>query len=162
MSSIHDLMLEEARQSFFQLESTIANLDTKAFGFVAVDGVLFTLIGYILSLNDLPATGNTDYWYAVPLSSFGISLFFMTYCVWPRKWRSQDLYLTIEKYGTLEPEDAATQLAVNYVTWEDQLLKIHGKKVRAIMSGLGFMIAGILSMLILLIRPFLVDLLLHP
>ncbi len=158
MSSIHDLMLEEARQSFFRLENIVTHLDSKAFGFVAFDGVLFTIVGYIFGINNISTGKNIDYWYTIPLVSFGLSLFFMIYCVWPRKWRFQDSDLTINKYGTLKPDVAAAQLAINYVTWEDQLSEIHGKKVRAIMSGLGFMIAGIVSILILLIRPFLIDL----
>ncbi len=152
MSSIHELMLEEARQSFFQLEQSLSNLDSKAFGLAAFDSILFTV--YISSLNSVSVSIDTFFWY-VPLSLFILSLFFIIPCIWPRYHRGQDPYKTIKEYGIMETEDAAGQLAINYTTLYEELLKIHKDKVRAIVFGLRFMIAGLLSMLV----PFILQLL---
>jgi len=49
MSDIYDVMAEEARQSFFFLKNVTASLDVKAFGFITVDALLFTVFTYINS-----------------------------------------------------------------------------------------------------------------
>jgi hypothetical protein len=146
-------MLEETRLSFFQLEQSVSNLDSKAFGLAAFDGILFTIVVYISSLNSIFVLIDTLFWY-VPLSLFTLSLIFIIPCIRPRYHRGQNLYKTIKAYGTIETVDAAGQLAINYATLFEELLKIHKKKMGAIVLGLWFMIIGLLSMLIPFILRF--------
>jgi len=49
MGNIHDLMVNDARQSFFQLENLMSSLDAKAFGGVAIGAVIFSIYTYILN-----------------------------------------------------------------------------------------------------------------
>lgn len=55
-SAINRLMVDDARQSFFQLENLMSSLDTKAFGVVAIGAVLISIYTYIL--NNFPENDN--------------------------------------------------------------------------------------------------------
>jgi hypothetical protein len=46
-SDIYNLMADQARQSFFQLENITAALDSKVFGMVTADALLFSVFAYI-------------------------------------------------------------------------------------------------------------------
>jgi len=46
MDDIYNLILDETRQNFFQLENLMSNLDMKAFGIIAVNTILFSFYTY--------------------------------------------------------------------------------------------------------------------
>ena len=49
MSNTDELMAEEARQSFFQVENITAYLDYKAYGIITFDTILFVVFTYFFS-----------------------------------------------------------------------------------------------------------------
>jgi len=50
VSDICRLMVEEARESFYQRENFVRALDTKSFGVVSINAMLFAIFSYIITL----------------------------------------------------------------------------------------------------------------
>jgi hypothetical protein len=136
MSDIYSIMLEESRQSFFKLENLMSFLDMKAFGIVAINAI--TLSFFVDLLNNF----EVSIYYYVPLLLFIVSLGFVIFCVWTRTWHRQSGSKTIENYGKLEAEDAASQLAINYASCEEELREIYSEKMMFFNIGLVLMMLG--------------------
>lgn len=138
MGDIFDLMVNDARQSFFQLENLMSSLDTKAFGVVAIGAVLFSIYTYIL--NNFPVN---EILY-MPYSILVLSLLFMGCCIFPRGWKRGSSLKNIKENGNLEYEDAANTMAMNYARWEDILYETYKSKLALFEIGLSFMGLSIL------------------
>lgn len=140
MSDIYSLMVEESRQNFFQVENLFSAIDTKAFGVVTIDAILFPIFAYILSLKQHP----TLLLY-VPSFILLVSLIFLILCIWPYEWRRQISLATINKYGNIPYEKAASQLAINYANWEDQLTAKYWDKYWCFKRGLIITVSALIS-----------------
>jgi hypothetical protein len=139
MDEVHFLMLEETRESFFQFENLISFLDMKAFGVAAIDTIFLSAIVDLLS----NWKSGVPVYYYTPSIFLILSLGFIVFCIWLRTWERQSGKNTICNYGTLEPKDAAGQLAVNYASCEEQLRTIYDEKMRFLkvalaMTGIAF------------------------
>ncbi len=144
MGDIHELMLNDARQSFFQLENLMSSLDTKAFGVVAIGAVLFSIYTYIL--NNLFKNDNLY----LPYSILALSLIVMVCCIFPRGWKRGSSLANIKESEDLGYEDAANTMAMNYAKWEDKLYKTYKKKLVLFEIGLGFMGVSVLLEIIII------------
>jgi len=144
MGDIHDLMVNDARQSFFQLENLMSSLDTKAFGVVAIGAVIFSIYTYIL--NNL---FKSDILY-LPYLVLILSLLVMVCCIFPRNWKRGSSLKNIKEHGNMEFEDAADTMAMNYAKWEDKLYEIYKSKVALFEIGLGLMGVSILLEIIII------------
>jgi hypothetical protein len=129
MSSIDELMVEEARQSFFQVENITAFLDYKAYGIITVDAILFTIFTYFFS--------PLSHWYCVlgPILLLA-SLIFELKCIWIRDFDRYTSDSTIRTYGTLKIEDAAAHIAADYADLELDSLDIYREKIVDLKYGL--------------------------
>ena len=143
MSQIFDLMVNDARQSFFQLENLVSCLDSKAFGVVTLDSVLLSIFAYIIVLYK-------SHILYIPYSILILSVLFMSFCIRPRKWKRGRSLITIKKYGNLEFEAAANTMAMNYARWEDKLYIMYNKKLRFFKIGLDFLGLSVLLEIIIL------------
>lgn len=122
MSSTNELMAEEARQSFFQLENITAYLDSKANGIIAFDAIFFTIFTYFFS--------PLSHWYC----SFGpilliSSLIFGLKSVWIRDSSRYISDSAIKNYGTLDVDKAAAQIAADYADLELDALELYREKL---------------------------------
>lgn len=138
MSDIYDLMAEEARESFFQFENITASLDSKAFGVITADALLFSVFTYIHSV-----FSNTVFYVASTLII--ISFILLLVSVWPRKFHRQFSSDTIKNYGTLDRKEALAHLAANYADLEGDQYKIYKNKLKWFLSGLILMVAAMVS-----------------
>jgi hypothetical protein len=129
MGDIYDLMVNEARQSFYQLENVTAALDSKAFGIVAFDTILLSVFAYIISLH------SSRLFYIAPIFLI-VSLLCVLICVKPRKCDRQCSDLILKTYGKLSYEQAATNIAANYAGLEEDLYKIYEGKFKYLNFGL--------------------------
>jgi hypothetical protein len=151
MGNIHDLMVNDARQSFFQLENLMSSLDAKAFGVVAIGAVLFSIYTYILS-----NLFNYDMLY-LPYLTLILSLLIMVCCIFPRSWDRGSSLKNIKEHGDLDFEDAANTMAMNYAKWEDILYGIYKRKLALFEIGLGLMGASILFEVLTICYLFVFD-----
>ena len=69
MSDIYDVMAEEARQSYFHLENMIMSLDSKAFGVITADALLFSVFTYVIDKSNTLFLYSTGFNYRVICSS---------------------------------------------------------------------------------------------
>ena len=113
MVDIFELMVNETRQSFFQRENLLMSVDIKCFGLISINAVLFAIFVYIFTID------KSDF-LCIPSILLVASLFASIASIWPREWDRQDCKATIEKYGELPSGQAATQLAINYATWDEK------------------------------------------
>lgn len=133
MADIYNLMLDETRQNFFQVESWISFLDLKAFGIIAINAILVSFFAIILTkYPTLP------YYYLIPCFLLVVSSAFMLFCIWPRKWKKMAGYLIWEEYRSLEADNASQLLAEKYAENEKSLYKIYDLKLRFFKVGLVF------------------------
>jgi len=139
MSDIYDVMAEETRQSYFQLESLTTSLDSKVFGVITADALLFSVFTYIIN----ESFSNKLFYIAPALIS--VSFILLLVSVWPRRHLMHNSKDVIKKYGKLDPREALSQLAANYADLEKELSKTYDKKYRWFFAGL---VLTILSMAI--------------
>jgi hypothetical protein len=132
MSDIYSIMLEESRQSFFQLENLMSYLDMKAFGLCAINALLFSIFAYLLSL----FKAHIPLVMYIPSGLLVVSLIFLIFCTWPQDWNRQDGLATLNKYGTWDCERASRQLAKNYATSENELFIKYWEKFEHFRKGL--------------------------
>jgi hypothetical protein len=135
---IFKLMVDEAMQSFFQRENFVRSLDTKSFGVVSINAILFAIFLYVKTIIQ------TEF-LCVPYGLLIASLILIAMCIWPHEWDRQDSKITIEKYGGWEFKCAATQLAINYATWDYDLKEIYSKKMFYFEFGLILSTAAFIS-----------------
>jgi hypothetical protein len=148
MSNPNDVLLEEARESFYQLENLASTIDNKAFGLVAIDTLFITISGYFFDKTDL----DFDFW-SIPIALFSASLLFMLLCAWPRSRRRQDVYETVRNYANKTSDEVAEQLMVNYATLSDDFGKnVYNKKVCLLCIGFAYTCIGFLLSIIYLLN----------
>jgi hypothetical protein len=137
MNIPNELMAEEARQSFFQVENITTYLDYKAFGIIAFDTILFSEFTYFFS--------PFSHWYCSggPLLLF-VSLILELKCVWPRNFDRFTADSTIKEYGTLGLEEASAHIAADYADLELDSLDIYIEKMIYLKFGLLSTIAAII------------------
>jgi len=133
MSDIYDLMAEEARQSYFQLENVTSALDSKAFGVVTADALLFSVFAFINS----PLSNVLFY---IPIVLIIISFISLLIGVWPRHFQRQFCDDTIRNYGTWDSKKALAQIAANYADLESRQFRVYKKKFRWVYAGLILMV----------------------
>lgn len=138
MSDIYDLMADEARQSFFQLENVTAALDSKAFGAMTADAFLFTIFVYISS----PIS---SWLYYIPMTFIIISFVSLLASVWPRRFYRQFSDDTIKNYGRLDPKQALAQIAANYADLESRQYEAYKNKSKWFLIGLISMVLAMVS-----------------
>jgi hypothetical protein len=137
MGNIHDLMVNDARQSFFQLENLVSSLDAKAFGVVAIGSVWLSIFTYILTIFKF-------YSLYIPYLILMIAILSIIGCIFPRKWKRGSSLLNIKEHGNIDFEDAANAMAMNYAKWEDILDKKYNEKFKFFEIGLGLMAISII------------------
>lgn len=122
MSEKHNLLIEETRQSFFELESLTISVDNKAYGMIAFIAVLVTISVYITTL--YPG------WYPVYLSPalLVVSLLFALLCIYPREWFRPDVEESIKLFESMDSDAIAMQLSASYVSSERSLSEIYINK----------------------------------
>ena len=137
MSAIQDVMLDEARQNFFHVVSSAANIDSKAFGFIAFESLMFTVMVALVSY-----TGSL-FW-CIPSMFFLASVVCMCVVAWLRKYPTHDTEKVIDQYGTRTGEEAATQLAVDYAELDADFSEIVYRKAEWLRRGLIIMGIGLI------------------
>ena len=128
MGDIYEAMAEEARQSYFHLENMITSLDSKAFGVITADTLLFSVFTY----NICEPNANL---YISPVLII-VSFVLLLGSIWPRAYHIQTSDEVIKKYGTMESKSALSQLAANYADLELRLSEIYNNKFRWFLVGL--------------------------
>jgi|WetSurMetagenome_2_1015567.scaffolds.fasta_scaffold26923_3 hypothetical protein len=140
MSEIYEVMAEESRQSYFHLENMIMSLDSKAFGVITADALLFSVFTYVIDKS------NTLFYIAPALII--VSFVLLLASVWRRAYQIQTGDEVIKKYGRLESKLALSQLAANYADLESKLSKIYNKKFGWFLAGLILMVISMAMELI--------------
>jgi hypothetical protein len=118
MGDIFELMVNEARESYFQLESITTALDNKAYGLIAFNTILLTVFvfSYELYHNNL---------IFIPSVLIIVSQVSVLICIIPRTSHRMTGEIIIHRYGVKEFDDAAGQLAHNYAGLEKELNNIY-------------------------------------
>ncbi|MGB4680685.1 MAG: hypothetical protein WBI23_10905 [Methanothrix sp.] len=134
-------MADQARQSFFQLENITAALDSKVFGMVTADALLFSVFAYI-------SQPLSDALFYIPMALIVLSFISLLVSAWPRHFHRQFADDIIKNYGTWEPNKALAQIAANYADLELNQYKIYNNKLIWFMAGLVLMIIAMISEMI--------------
>lgn len=150
MSKIYELMVNESRESLFQLESITTSLDNKAYGLIAFYTLLFSIFAYSNEIF------HNNYIY-IPLVLIVISLLSLLIAITPRTSHRTTGEIMIHKYGNLSFDDAAGQLAFNYASLEKELTDIYNIKIKYVTISLIYatiaIIAGTIILLLLIFYP---------
>jgi hypothetical protein len=133
----HNLLIEETRQSFFQLENLTTALDNKAYGMIAFNTILISIFGYIIA-----NYFNYALAYIAPILLMG-SLIILLFCVYPRNWFRPNSEKSLNLFDELGFKPIAGQLAVNYASYEKYLYKKYYKKVKYLKWSFKLTIAAI-------------------
>jgi len=138
----HNLLVEETRQSFFQLENLTTALDNKAYGMIAFNTILVTIFGYIIAnhFNHFLA-------YIAPTLLMG-SLALLLFCIYLRGWERPESEKTIElfkKENGLDFKTIARQIAANYVSYERYLYKRYLDKSKYLIWSFYLTIVAIIA-----------------
>lgn len=134
MGDIYDLMAEESRQSFFQLENVTAALDSKAFGVMTADAFLFSVFSFISPFS--------NWLFYIPVALIIISCFLLIACVWPRRFNRQFSEDTINNYGTMDSKKALAHIAANYADLERSQYTVYKNKIAWFLPGLILMVVA--------------------
>jgi hypothetical protein len=146
MSDKHDLLVEETRQAFFQLENLVTSIDNKAFGMIALDTILLSIFAYVFTL--FP-TCSGILLYVSPMLIM-LSLLLVLICIKPRKWYSPDNEKTIKLFENKPANEIARILAANYTSYDIVLTKIYNKKIEYLKYGVWITIISIVVELFVL------------
>ncbi len=134
----HNLLIEETRQSFFQLENLTTALDNKAYGMIAFNTILISIFGYIIV-----HYFNSPSAYIAP----GLlieSLILLLFCIYLRKWERLNTEETVKLFKNLDFKEIAGQLATNYVNYEKKLYKTYFNKLEYLNLSFKLTIVAIL------------------
>jgi hypothetical protein len=126
----YNLLVDETRQSFFQLENLTTSIDNKAYGTIAFDTILLSMFAYVFTFYS-----SRILLYIAPTILI-IALLFALVCIWPRTRFGSENKGTIELFKTLEFKEIARILAANYTSYDMVLWKIYKKKVNYLQYGL--------------------------
>jgi len=138
MGNIFELMVNESRESLFQLECIANSLDNKAYGLIAFNTILLSIFAYFVDAY------HNDFMY-IPTILIIISLLALLVCIIPRTSHRMTGEIIINRYGEKEFNDAAGCLAFNYASLEKELTDIYNKKMNCATFSLIFTIIGIIS-----------------
>jgi len=136
MGSIFELMINEARESLFQLESIATALDNKAYGLIAFNTIVLSVLAYFNEVyhNKL---------IYIPIFILVVSLILVLICIIPRASHRMTGEKILNRYGGMEFDDAAGHLAFNYAGLEKELSKTYNKKLKYLQYSLGCTIMAI-------------------
>ena len=126
----HSMLVDETRQSFFQLENLTTSVDNKAYGVIAFNTILLSMFAYVFTFY----SGRILFYIAPTLLL--ISLLLVLICIWPRAWFRPENRETIKLFKTLGFKEIARTLAANYTSYEMVLCKIYKKKFNYLYYGL--------------------------
>jgi len=141
------LLQDDARQSFFQLENLIFNIDAKAFGLVAIDTIFITISGYYLGIT------KWNFWY-IPTVVFCLSLIFMLLCAMPRFYDRRDPVKGINDATNKSSEYVAAQIAVDYAhLFEKMANGVYRQKIFLFVIGILLTVFGIILLILAFIDP---------
>lgn len=116
MSNAYLLMLEEARQNFFQFENWLPTLDTKSSILIAIDAIILS------SLTLIPRFNEQNLFVRIFIISLPVlSIAFSVACLYPRKWDRPDCEKIVSKYMERELDLTIVELAKTYARWETDL-----------------------------------------
>lgn len=138
----HNLLIEEMRQSFFQLENLTTALDNKAYGMIAFNTILLSIFGYII-VNYL----NYGLMYIAPVLLVG-SLITLLFCVYLREWGRPIADRTFDLFDNLDVKAISKQLAINYLSCEAALLEKYINKVKYLKISFIFTVLAIIIELV--------------
>jgi hypothetical protein len=130
ISEKYGLLVEETRQTFFQLESLTTSVDNKAYGMIALDTVLLSMFAFLLTLY------SSKFWLYIAPMLLVLSLLCMLYCIKPRKWFGPENKKTIELFKTKKFDEIARILAANYTSYDIVIWKIYNEKFKYLNLGL--------------------------
>jgi hypothetical protein len=150
MSNIYELMINESRESLFQLESIATSLDNKAYGLIAFYTLLFSIFAYSNEIF------HNNYLY-IPLIIIITSLLCLLIAITPRTSHRMTGEIIIRQYGNFSFDDAAGQLAFNYASLEKELTDIYNTKIKYVTLSLIYaaisIITGTIILLYLIFHP---------
>lgn len=138
MGDIFDLMVNETRESLFQLECIAVALDNKAYGLIAFDTILLAALAFF---NEIYHSSRLIY---LPTVFLFISTIFVLICIIPSTSHRMTGEKILHLYGEKDFEDAAGQLAFNYAGLEKELTEVYNKKLKFLSWGFRFTIAAML------------------
>lgn len=151
MGNTYLLVLEEARQNFFQLENWLPSLDTKASIMIAIDAIILT------SLSLIPTFNKQNQFIQFFLISLPVlSIAFSVLCLYPRKWDRPSGEKIVSKYLDLELDPVVVELAKTYAKWEAGLWNIYNEKLFCFKIGLRLVVVSTalwVTLLIILLFP---------
>jgi len=137
MGDIFDLMVNEARESLFQLECIATSLDNKAYGMIAFNTILLSVLVFSYEIYH-------SRFIFIPSVLIIASLISVLICIVPRSSHRMTGEKIINLYGEKNFDDAAGQLALNYAGLEKELNKIYDEKYKYLRWGLLFTIASLI------------------
>ncbi len=143
----NELLQEDARQSFFQLENLMFNTDAKSFGLVAIDTLLVTVSGYFLD-----KTSN-ELWY-VPAILFCASLFSLLVCAMPRRYERRWPTIPLNRAAKETSELVAAQMAVDYADLTNKLETLYDEKIQFFLVGSLLTLIGFVLSVMMFISSF--------
>lgn len=137
MGDIYDLMVNEARESLFQLECIATSLDNKAYGIIAFNTILLSVFAFSYEIYHSKLI-------FIPSFLLIASLISVLICIVPRSSHRMTGEKIISLYGQMNAEEAAGQLAANYAGLEKELNGIYDEKYKYLKCGLLSMIASLI------------------
>jgi hypothetical protein len=137
-NDIFKLMVEEARESLFQLETITTALDFKAYGLISFNTIILTGVAYFIGVYH----SKLLYFPAIFLI---YSLILVLFCISPRTSHRMTGETIIHLYGEMGFDDAAGQLALNYAGLEKELNDIYAIKYKYLECSLTFTILAVIS-----------------
>jgi hypothetical protein len=129
MDEKYNLLIEETRQSFFQLENLTTSIDNKAYGTIAFDTILLSIFAYAFTFY------SSILLYIAP-TILVISLILTLRSIWPQTRFGSENKETIKLFKTLEFKEIVRTLAANYTSYDIVLWKIYKNKVKYLYYGL--------------------------
>lgn len=119
----HELIIDDVRLNFFQLENLITSLDLKSSIIIAIDAILIAGGESMVHFNE-----------QIPIHQFFIiippmlSISMAVFCLWPRTWLRPNGLNTINNYADKKFDYAASKIAKNYADGEEKLKLIYVDK----------------------------------
>jgi len=130
-------MVDEARESLFQLEYIATSLDSKAYGIIAINTILLSVFAFSFEIYHSKLI-------FVPSFIIIASLISVLVCIVPRSSHRMTGEKIINLYGEMNIDNAAGQLAFNYASLEKELNVIYEEKYKYFRWGLLSTIASVI------------------
>lgn len=146
MTDLWELVAEETRESFSELESLVSTLDVKSSIVVVIDGVLLTALSLI---QDDFRHLNIIIRVLILLPLF-LSVLFSAGCLFPRKWNRIFGPNLINEYECSEdPDFVACEISKTRSELEKTLQKVYDNKFMLFRISTLFMLATLIGEFIL-------------